>query len=431
MKTDSPPIDKLAGISMYATDSEGIGGSIKKSNEDFEVEELLSKSFLNHVSNVQDKHHVFPFFKIEKRGIDSAHALSQIQRKTGLVLKIVGLKDAKATTIQYATANNVISGRRQIIKDFGNNHLRVTLLGFSRRPIAKSFLIGNSFRIVISSPNKSKLKSVSSFVSEINKIGNYYGLQRFGSERLVTHLVGKAILLRHFDTAVELLLSHTSDYDTKYSKEIREKLKDIKSNPSLLKHIPKGMDIERNLAREILNGKDSITALRTVPITIRRLFVQAFQAYIFNKSLSKAIENEFALLVPEDGDLCFDTNKNDLELGKIRKYQRGVLTDEKTQGIPIIRLPGYSFQPGKNRFDNIVKEIMFDESINSKNFFIKEMQELSESGGFRQASYFCKDFYHFVREDNLVVEFSSPKGSYATTLLREMIKPPDPILAGF
>jgi tRNA pseudouridine13 synthase len=45
------------------------------------------------------------------------------------------------------------------------------------------------------------------------------------------------------------------------SREIREKLKDIKSNPNLIHEIPPGMDIEKNLAQAILKGKDSISAL--------------------------------------------------------------------------------------------------------------------------------------------------------------------------
>lgn len=431
MSSSSPLIDRLVGINFYTTSDDGIGGSIKKKHEDFYVKELLSNNYLTDLKKVQDSTYIFPFYQIEKKGIDSAHALFQIRRKTGLHLKIVGLKDAKATTIQYATANSFKNGSKQAIKEVTFNHIIVTLQGFAKRPIEKSFLIGNSFRIKITKPNKSKLSTVSNFASEIDKIGNYYGLQRFGSERLVTHLVGKSILLRKFDEAVELLLTYTSIYDTKYSKEIREKLKDIKNNPSLLGQIPKGMDLERNLAREILNGSNSIKVLRTVPITIRRLFVQAFQAYLFNKTLSAAIENEFSLSIPKDGDLCFEINKNDLELGKVRKYFGASFKKDKVQGIPIIRLPGYSFQPGKNRFDTLVKEVMLDESINSKDFFIKEMQELSEGGGFRQASYFCKDFAYSVEDEYVVVEFSAPKGSYATSLLRELIKPSDPILAGF
>ena len=291
--------------------------------------------------------------------------------------------------------------------------------------------MGNTFDIRIVEPKRDKLDNITQFLSDINRLGNYYGLQRFGSERLVTHLVGKAILERKFDKATEILLSYTTKYDSKFSLEIREKLRDIKSNPNLIREIPPGMDIEKNLAQAILRGKDSISALRTIPINIRRLFVQAFQAYLFNKTLSIAIRDDFSLTVPEENDLCFDVFEDNLIFGKIRKYEKEKLTDSRMQRLPIIRLPGYSFQPGKNRFDKIIKEFMKQENITAKDFFIKEMQELSESGGFRQACYVCKNFRYEREENSLLVGFSVPKGSYATILLRELIKPANPIESGF
>jgi tRNA pseudouridine13 synthase len=56
------------------------------------------------------------------------------------------------------------------------------------------------------------------------------------------------------------------------------------------------------------------------------------------------------------------------------------------------------------------------------------MQELSQQGGFRQAPLWCMDFEY---GGQLKVSFKLPKGSYATTLLREMIKPDDPVKSGF
>ena len=46
------------------------------------------------------------------------------------------------------------------------------------------------------------------------------------------------------------------------------------------------MDIEKKIAEEIIKGKESISVLRSIPINIRRLFVQAFQAFMFNQTLS-------------------------------------------------------------------------------------------------------------------------------------------------
>lgn len=426
MKKSSPDIDKLAGIEYYTTEFDGIGGTIKKNTEDFHVQEIINNIFLNQISPEQTVSNIFPVYEIRKKGIDSSHAILTLRKKTGLDLKIVGIKDAKATTIQYASSNT-----RKVIKNIDLGKIKLTLVGFSRKPIEKNNLIGNTFEIRIVEPKRDKLDNISQFLRDINSLGNYYGLQRFGSERLVTHLVGKAILERKFDKATEILMTYTTKYDSKFSREIREKLRDIKSNPNLLHEIPSGMDIEKNLAQAILRGKDPISALRTIPINIRRLFVQAFQAYLFNKTLSIAIRDDFSLNVPEENDLCFDVYDDSLIFGKIRKYEKEKPTDSRIHRLPIIRLPGYSFQPGKNRFDKILKEFMKSENMTAKDFFIKEMQEVSESGGFRQACFVCKHFKHKIEENSLLVGFSVPKGSYATILLRELIKPANPIESGF
>ncbi len=425
MKKTSPEIDRLAGIEYYSTRFNGIGGNIKKSNDDFNVKEILDPNFLKQLTQQKIDNNIFPVYEIEKRGVDSNHAVLILKNKLGLNFKIVGIKDAKATTLQYASTNN----NKKIIKDIKVGQISLRFVGFSKKPIEKSMLIGNKFRIKITNPKDSSKDNLSHFLSEINSVGNFYGLQRFGSERLVTHLVGKAILMKKFNEAIDILLTYTTKFDSKFSIEIREKLKDIKNNSNIIKIIPKGMDIEKKIAYEITKGKESISILRSIPINIRRLFVQAFQAFIFNKVLSIAIENEFSLTMCEKDDLCFEVVDR-IVFGKIRRFENSN-SSSNYEKIPIIRLPGYAFQPGKNRFDTIIKETLSDENISAKDFFIKEMQELSEAGGFRQAVFVSKDFKYITSTNSTSVEFAVPKGTYATTLLREIIKPTDPITAGF
>ena len=55
------------------------------------------------------------------------------------------------------------------------------------------------------------------------------------------------------------------------------------------------------------------------------------------------------------------------------------------------------------------------------------MQEVSSEGGFRQAAIHCSDY----SSENNDVEFSLSRGSFATILLREIMKPSDPLTAGF
>jgi tRNA pseudouridine13 synthase len=302
-----------------------------------------------------------------------------------------------------------------------SRHTRLTLKGFTKQPLEKRFLAGNKFEIRIYNARSSDL---SSFVPQVIKVGNFYGLQRFGSERLVTHLVGREIVKRNFTQAVDLLLSYTTEFDSQMSREIRNKCSDPKNYRQVLKILPRGMDIERQVLSTLVAGKNAIAALRAVPIMIRRLFVQAYQAYIFNRCLSRAIMGGEDLLQPRAGDLCFEMEGR-VTFGRIIKFN----PDSKTKLVPAIRMAGYSFQPGKGRFENITRAILQEEEVDPKEFYIKEMQELSHQGGFRQAPLWCTDFWYEL--DPLIVSFKLPKGSYATTLLREIIKPDDPIRSGF
>lgn len=414
MQKDVPNIDKMAGIKFYSTRFEGIGGSIKLKNEDFKVLELLVDSISNDISSFPDKSYRFPVFLLHKSGIDSNHAIIEICSQLGTRIKVLGIKDSKADTTQYATSE----GKK--FREGRTTHTNLTLLGYSRQLLKKSHIMGNQFQIKISNVSKS---DISNFITEIRNIPNFYGLQRFGSERLVTHLVGREIIKRNFKRAVELFLCHTTEYDTQLSKEIREKCRDPNNYGSVVKIVPRGMDLERNILQALINGKDYIGALRSVPINIRRLFVHAFQAYMFNQTLSGIIEDGESINNCSKNDFCFKL-ENSLTLGKLLKYAG----QDSSNLVPAMHLPGYSLKPTEGRIERNLSVIMKEENISPKDFYLKEMQELSVEGGFRQLPLLVNDFSY---SDNLLISFKIPIGSYATILLRELMKPMDPIKSGF
>jgi tRNA pseudouridine13 synthase len=297
------------------------------------------------------------------------------------------------------------------------------LKGFTKIPLRKSFLYGNKFTIAINNP---KFSDISAFVPELKNIVNFYGLQRFGSKRMITHLVGREIVKRNFKNAVELLLSYSTEYDSPISREFRGKCCDPKNYSQVLRQLPRGMDIECQVMSALVKGEGHIAALRSIPITIRRLFVQAYQAYLFNKCLSIAILSGENVLKGKEGDLCFEM-EGPITFGRVRRLNPNLDLDPK-KIVPAIMLVGYAFQPGKGRFELITQKIMQEEVISAKDFYIKEMQELSAQGGFRQTPLCCRDFSY---TDSITVCFKLPKGSYATTLLRDLMKPEDPIRSGF
>ena len=396
-----PDLDSKIGISVYSTNFAGIGGKIRISPDDFQVSELISKKVENSIID-QDGYAVY---KLKKKNIDTNHALSTIFAKKGIRLKSLGLKDASALTEQFVCSDN----KGRAIEIFSTDKYVLEKIGYVKKPLSKKDMIGNHFKIKISECSN----SLSSF-TEYDKILNFYGYQRFGSKRAVTHLIGKALLKRDFKKAIELILCFTSIYDSKENTEIREKLSDSKNYEKYFDQVPLQMDIERIVLKEMIDHGEPISAIRKIPVSLRRFYIQAYQSFIFNQSLSSAFLDGENLFEAESGDVCFDFN------GIIGKYVKGL---DQNLALPFV---GYSYYK-KTRFDYQISKILQQEEISPKDFFIKEMQEVSSEGGFRQAAIHCSDYS--VNENT--VEFSLSRGSFATILLREIMKPQDPIVAGF
>lgn len=419
-----PAIDNFIGMEVYSTDTQGIDGSIKRAADQFLVEELLDNVSLD-LKKTSDEHHVYPLYLLQKEGIDSSHAVKETELATGLKFKAVGLKDAKATTKQYVSSARKRKDARDHIV---TKHCALDLVGYTRRPITKGNLVGNRFTITITDftcGNDNLTRIINALEEKIQKnhIANFYGYQRFGSSRAVTHLVGREIVKRNFKGATELFLCHAGRYDSKETIEIREACRDDSNFQQVLKIMPEQMDLERVLLQELASSNDPVKALRKLPITIRRLFVQAYQSYLFNRSLSKAIKEGYDIGLARNGDVCLHVANNNI-VG-IRRFDDNVTAMQ----LPAMPIVGYAFREN-NRLSSIAKDVLEEEGIHKNDFYVKEMQELSVEGGFRSMPLLCTQFSH-VLDKSLQLEFVLYKGCYATVLLRELMKPADPIAAGF
>ena len=396
-----PEIDSHLGISVYATDFVGIGGTIRDVPEHFQVYEVLSERASKSIAEKSG----YAVYKLVKKNIDTSHALDGIFRRTGLRLKSLGLKDASAVTEQFVCS----SGKGRFVNEFATDKFSLSLFGFARRPLAKKDMTGNRFKITMTG-NRPSPKSF----NEEDRILNFYGYQRFGSKRPVTHLVGKAILHLDFDEAVRLILSHVSKYDSQENSELRAKLSDSANYEKCLRLLPFWMDTERLVLSQLIAHGDPFKAIRAIPVSLRRFYVQAYQSYLFNRTLSAAYSAGEELFASGQGDVCFDG------AGTIGKHATGL---DQHLAVPFV---GYSYYK-KTRFHPYISEILESEEITPGNFFIKEMQEASSEGGFRQCAVNCTDY----TADGSTVQFTLSRGSFATILLREIMKPEDPMAAGF
>ncbi|MDE0090780.1 MAG: tRNA pseudouridine(13) synthase TruD [Thaumarchaeota archaeon] len=464
-----PEIDRTIGIGVYATPFPGLGRGygIRATPDDFVVSEILSPAALRMIrdpgaggngnadADASAKGMGYAVYVLRKRGIDTAHALGAIRKMTGAKLKPLGLKDASATTTQYVCSTGA-AGRR--LRDIRASRFGLAFAGYAKRPLTKRQMLGNGFRIRISGDwggpgggdsNRGDATAAttapdpSGFAAYADSVPNFYGYQRFGSGRPVTHMVGRALTMGDHDEAVRLILEYASPYDTRERREVRENLADPALYAQSARRLPPGMDTEKTVLEELARHGDPLRAIRAVPLLLRRLYVSAYQSYVFNRTLSAVIAAGESLLDPKPGDVCFDRN------GDLHKYDGTASAAAATAGsggenvreadahgglirvrndavaIPIV---GYSYY-SKTRFAPYVSDVLVDEGVKPRAFFLNEMQEASGEGGFRDAVLQCSGYaWH---DGTKTVEFSLARGSFATMLLRELIKPPNPISTGF
>ena len=396
-----PDLDRDIGIGTYSTSFAGCGGRIRTGPDDFEVEEIISPAASSRIKEDDG----YAVYILRKKGIDTNHALGGILRLKGLRLKALGLKDAHAETRQYVCAMN----RSRSVAIFESDKFSLTRVGYTKRPLTKKDMVGNRFTIQVSG-HDGRLGDF----AEADRVLNFYGYQRFGSRRAVTHLVGKAIVQRDFAGAVEHILAFTSPYDSEENTAMRRDLLDSANYARVLQRMPARMDIERAVLAEMIRHGDPLASLRAVPVQIRRMYVQAYQSYLFNRTVSTAFDCGEDLFSAQPSDVCYDRG------GSLGKFAPGL---DQRLAVPMV---GYSYYK-KTRFDYYVSDILQQEEISHRDFFIKELQEVSGEGGFRDSVIRCEDF----AVSGSAAAFTLGRGSFATVLLREVIKPGDPVLAGF
>ncbi len=458
-----PNLEKSLGIEVYTTSSLGISGVIRQRIEDFVVEEVLvdgSKAVIpwagSHVkrrvlgSSVIRNHYLLCV--LVKRNWDTFAVLNAVAKQLGVSTKhvqIAGIKDAKAVTAQHITIEEVSCEEIQKVQV---KDVKVYPIGYFRSKLSSYYLFGNHFHIIIRAItySKSKIKErVTKTIEELKAkrgILNFFGHQRFGTTRPITHLVGKAIVEGNFKKATMLYLAKPSPYEHPQSHQVRKQLKETQDFRQALKEFPKQLRYERLMLRHLATKPDDfVSAFRKLPTKLERLFPQAFQSYLFNKFLSRRVMKGLPLNSVEVGDYAVSVERSGLPMLKMRRIASSEAVTEINNAVKAgrmrlaIPLVGFRQHPSKGFQGEIEKQILEEEGVDMENFKIKAVPEMSLRGGLRTATVPLNDFFlNETSKDSLnpskqktEVSFTLHRGSYATMLLRELMKPRNIIKAGF
>jgi len=455
-----PKIDKSLGIDVYATKTSGIGGVIRQSVDDFAVEEVLvdgskariGKPSKNQVSLASPHRQRYLMCVLVKRNWDTLIAIKNIAKQLGIAqdrISIAGIKDAKAVTAQHITIERV---SMEDVSNINVKDIEVSAVGYFREKLSAYYLLGNNFNVRVKAINLSKStveKRIAGTIKELKAIGglpNFFGHQRFGTTRAITHVVGKAIVRGNFEEAAMLFLAQPSAYEHPSSRRARRELQSKQNFKQALRNFPRQLRYERLMLSHLVEKpRDFIGAFKLLPVKLQELFVQAYQSYLFNRFLCERIRNGFSLNTAEIGDYIMNLERSGLPIVRTGRTAGTNALSETNQSIKLgrmqvaIPLVGVKQRLSQGVMGQIEKKILETEDVETENFRIDAIPEMSRGGELRSITTPIENFesrYASSNLDNLTehqieLEFMLLRGSYATVLLREIMKPCNPISAGF
>lgn len=454
-----PSLEKLLGLEVYATKTGGVGGRIKASIEDFVVEEVLvdgSKASINESipskvlgSTSQKKR--FLLCVLVKKNWDTFIAVKNVAKSLGIDqerIQFAGIKDAKAVTAQHISIENISIEEAEKVEV---RDLEVRPVGYIREMMSLFYLLGNNFTITIKSIQDSETnieENIAQTMQELDAIGgipNFFGHQRFGTTRPITHLVGKALVRGDFEEAAMLFLAKSSAHEHPASRQARQELETTKNFKNAQMNFPIQLRFERIMLNHLAdNPCDFAGAFQSLPLKLQALFVQAHQSYLFNRFLSERIKDGLPLNEAVVGDYVVGVERSGLHLTSVSKIAAAEnLAEVNSQigsGRLRVALPifGVKQKLSQGIMGKIERKVLEQEGVNAENFFVNVLSRTGGKGGLRTAVTPIKDFKLqgvSVNSDDgtcqVKVSFMLFRGSYATVVLREIIKASDPITAGF
>ncbi|NPA24052.1 MAG: tRNA pseudouridine(13) synthase TruD [Crenarchaeota archaeon] len=442
----SADIDRELGLEWYITDVPGTGGRLRTFLEDFIVEEITINGIViwstlsGRTIELEDSGSGWCWIAVEKRKIDTITVAFRIARSVEVSIREVtygGLKD----TVAIATQIFSVPSRARIdkLKNVEDDRVKILKIVRAGTPYTSQEMWGNRFTITVRDVERPEL--VDQCLKQVRERGlpNYYGYQRFGLQRPNTHIIGKLIIMRRFEDALVEFLGRPWTEETEEVSKARELFlkgeycKALEVLPRSMRFLPERRVLE-HLCR---NPKDVIGAFRKLPPDLLRLYVESYQSYLYNRSLSMRIERALPIREAVEGDYVAVLDHRGLPTRHIIYVSSRSILDKVNQKIRegkmclMLPVPGYSTRIMPGPQGEILRSVIKDEGISLDMFRLHEMPEADCPGTFRQASITPLIESLEKNEKIIRITFRLARGSYATVLLREIIKPQDPRSSGF
>lgn len=397
------------------TEIEPTGGVIRQRWEDFRVKEIPLYTPCGSGEHL--------YLTIEKRNRTTLQARNHLARVFEVSpddVGFAGFKDKRAVTSQTFSIP-VLSDRK--VPEVEEHWIEVLEVQRHKNKIRTGHLQGNRFEILIRETRPDCLEDTRKVLQAVAQSGlpNFYGPQRFGMHGDGAR-VGSALLRRQVDEAVHLLLGPREGVDEEYRHAFASG--DIQKSLQLL---PPGRSTELSLLKSFRSHPGNMrAAARRIPRPLRKMYYSAYQSELFNWVLiERMMRSQDGFHMPWGGDICqlegrrsrFHVETDPVALERERERARA---GEISPTGPIfgrkMKLPtGVSGQ--------IEAQVLESEGLRPESW-LSHVKGLDLDGSRRPLRVPVADpEAEWVDGEGLWLRFGLPAGSFATTLLDQVMGP--------
>lgn len=267
-------------------------------------------------------------FTLQKTNRETQDALAIISRQlhchVSRDLAIAGTKDKRSVSCQrvslkrgkrtiedvWARLNNISrtpkAGHQISFTERGDKGIRVGDFTYEKTPLKLGDLRGNRFTVVLRDVIPAKPQILKEAVMTLSTHGflNYFGMQRFGTTAVGTHIVGLSLLRGDWDLAIDLIMRKKlgESQDAELARSLWSESNDAKAALNLM---PRRCVAERSILQffsKQLGQTDKCGALASIPKNLKMMYIHAYQSYVWNTVLSRRVEL-FGCDKPVIGDL--------------------------------------------------------------------------------------------------------------------------------
>lgn len=385
----------------------GTGGRIREQPEDFQVDEIP----LYEPSGEGD--HLY--ISVEKSGLTTYDLLRELARTLNCKerdLGYAGLKDARAITRQTIS---VPLRKPDDVKGLQIPGVTILSARLHRNKLRPGHLAGNRFQIRIHQVNPGGLKHALATLDILEKTGvpNRFGEQRYGALGN-SHRIGRALLREDYNAAASEIIGNPTEIIHPGWQQAAEAYRSGDLETAIEK-LPRHCRPERRLLELLRDGKSHRKAVRAIPRKLLRLYLSAYQSSLFDHLVNMRLD---ALDQVWAGDLAY-------------KHVNGacfLVTDPSAEQLransfeisPSAPLFGHKTKLAEGHAGQLEHDLLDREGLSLESFRLSG--GLAMEGERRPMRVPVHSPKAVPVEDGLLVSFSLPKGSFATTVLAEVIK---------